>query len=79
MRVLCPPPGDTPMVRSLAKVPPIYKLSRLYSAEEVVDATMKGLDGNAFTLLVDANSKLLHRVGAIAPGLVDRIVRFASR
>jgi short-subunit dehydrogenase len=79
VRVLCPPPGDTPMVRELAKVPPIYKLSRLYTAEEVVDAALRGLDRRAFAILVDANSKLLHKVGALAPGVVDRIVRFASR
>ncbi|MCA9617032.1 MAG: SDR family NAD(P)-dependent oxidoreductase [Sandaracinus sp.] len=79
VRALCPPPGDTPMVRDLAKVPPIYKLSRLYSAEEVVDATLKNLDRRGFVLLVDAYSKLLHKVGAVAPGVVDRIIRFAAR
>lgn len=79
VRVLCPPPGDTPMVRDLAKVPPIYKLSRLFTADEVVDAALRGLDRRAFAILVDTNSKLLHKVGALAPGLMDRIVRFASR
>ncbi len=79
VRVLCPPPGDTPMVRQLEKVPPVYRLSRLYSAEEVVDAALRGLEGRSFAILVDASSKLLHKVGAIAPGVVDRVVRFAAR
>lgn len=79
VRVLCPPPGDTPMVRDLPEQPPVYKLSRMFTAEEVVDAAMKGLERDEWLMLVDAKSKLLHKVGALAPSIVDAIVRRASR
>ncbi len=78
VRVLCPPPGDTPMVRSLEKVPPVYKLSRLYTATEVVDATFRGLEGDEPVLLVDVGSKAMWRASRIAPGLLDRVVRWAG-
>ncbi|NLY95048.1 MAG: SDR family NAD(P)-dependent oxidoreductase [Myxococcales bacterium] len=74
VRVLCPPPGDTPMVRALDEVPPVYRLSRLYSAAEVVDAALAGLEGHAFKIFVDAGSKILHRIDRVAPAVVDGIV-----
>jgi short-subunit dehydrogenase len=79
VKVLCPPPGDTPMVRDLARRPPIYKLSRLYSAEEIIRATLAQLESRRWLLLVDPGSKVLHAVDGVAPGLVDRIVRLATR
>lgn len=79
VRVLCPPPGDTPMVRDLPEQPPVYKLSRMFTAEEVVDAALKGLEREDWLMLVDAKSKLLHKVGAIAPSIVDAIIRRATR
>lgn len=78
LRVLCPPPGDTPMVRNLAELPPVYKLSRMFSAEEVVDGALAGLDGDDWILLVDLGSKALWRVGRIAPTLLDLVVRRAQ-
>lgn len=79
VRVLCPPPGDTPMVQELEHRPAVYDLSRLYTAEEVVTAALKGIEKRRFLLFVDAGSKSLHRVGRVAPGLVDYIVRRAGR
>jgi short-subunit dehydrogenase len=79
VRVLCPPPGDTPMVRALDQIPPVYRLSRLYTAAEVVDAALEGLEGSAFKILVDAGSKALHRVDGVAPAVVDGIVALADR
>ena len=78
LRVLCPPPGDTPMVRDLPQVPPVYKLSRLFTAEEVVEALLRGLERSGWIILVDVGSKAMWRVGRTAPGLLDRIVRWAS-
>lgn len=79
VKVLCPPPGDTPMVRGLERLPPIYKLSRLFTADEVVDASMRQLEGGGFLQLVDATSKATHLATALVPRLVDRIVQRASR
>jgi short-subunit dehydrogenase len=78
VRVLCPPPGDTPMVRALDEIPPVYRLSRLHSAAEVVDAALRGLETDSFKILVDAGSKALHRVDGVAPGAVDRLVALAE-
>lgn len=79
VRVLCPPPGDTPMVRNLPKLPPIYKLSKMFSADQVVDAAMRGIEKRSWVLLVDMNSKAMERIGALMPGVLDRVIRFASR
>lgn len=75
LRVLCPPPGDTPMVRDLEELPPVYKLSRMFSAEEIVAGALSGLKRSDWIVLVDLNSKALWRVGRVAPALVDLIVR----
>ncbi len=79
VKVLCPPPGDTPMVRNLPKVPPIYKLSKLYTAAEIVGATLKQLESKDWLILVDPGSKVLHAVDSVLPGVVDRIIRLAAR
>ncbi|MFK7990160.1 MAG: SDR family NAD(P)-dependent oxidoreductase [Sandaracinaceae bacterium] len=78
IKVLCPPPGDTPMVRDLPSLPPIYKLSPLFSAEQVIDAFLRELRRPGWIALVDLRSKLLSRVARITPGVLDRIVRFVS-
>lgn len=77
VKVLCPPPGDTPMVRDLEALPPIYKLSPLFSAQQVIDAYLADLDADRLVTLVDLRSKALHRVARFAPALLDRIVRRA--
>lgn len=77
VKVLCPPPGDTPMVRNLEKLPPVYKLSPLFSAEEVADAALREMDRPGLIALVDARSKALYGVARLAPAIVDRIVRSA--
>lgn len=75
VKVLCPPPGDTPMVRALPKRPPVYGLSRLFTADEVADAALADLDRIGLVSLVDLRSKALWRAARFAPALVDRIVR----
>lgn len=78
VRVLCPPAGDTPMVHNLPRRPPIYKLSPLMSAEQVVTAALRALDRRDWLILVGARSKALWRVNRAAPGLVDTVVRSVS-
>lgn len=79
VRVLCPPPGDTPMVRNLPRLPPIYKLSKMFSADQVVDAAMRGIEKRSWILLVDLNSRAMERIGALMPGVLDRVIRLATR
>ena len=79
VRVLCPPPGDTPMVRNLPRLPPIYKLSKMFSAEQVVDAAMRGIEKRSWIVLVDLNSRALERIGAWMPGMLDRVIRIATK
>lgn len=79
VKVLCPPPGDTPMVQNLEKRPPIYKLSKLYSAAEIVGTTLKHFDERDWLILVDPGSKVLHAIDSVLPGVVDRIIRLAAR
>lgn len=80
VRALCPPPGDTPMVSDLPKRPPIYRLSKLFSADEVVDATLRTLDEGRgdWRILIDASSRLTWRVNRLAPKVVDVITRAAD-
>lgn len=79
VKVLCPPPGDTPMVRDLPKLPPVYKLSPMFSAEQVVDAALRDLEKPGLIQLVDLRSKITWRANRFLPGLVERVVRLSSR
>ncbi|MCC6872723.1 MAG: SDR family NAD(P)-dependent oxidoreductase [Sandaracinaceae bacterium] len=77
VKVLCPPPVDTPMVRNVGPLPPVYKLSPLFTAEQVVGAALVELERPGLVALVDLRSKLLWRAYRAAPALVDRVVRAA--
>ncbi|HEY8429323.1 MAG TPA: SDR family NAD(P)-dependent oxidoreductase [Sandaracinaceae bacterium] len=77
VKALCPPPGDTPMVRKLEKLPPVYKLSPLFSAETVADAALREVERPGLVALVDLRSKALWRVARFVPRALDLIVRFA--
>lgn len=77
VKVLCPPPGDTPMVRALPELPPVYKLSPMFSAAEIVEAWLREVERPGLYALVDVRSKALWRVARFAPRLVDLIVRNA--
>lgn len=77
VKVLCPPPGDTPMVKNLATLPPIYKLSPLFSARDVVHAFLDDLDRPGWISLVDLRSHALWRVGRFVPAVLDVVVRSA--
>lgn len=78
VQVLCPPAGDTPMLRSIEEKPAIFRLSALCSAEEVVSAAFEGMKSDSLLILVDNKSKWVRRVDRLRPGLVDRLVRFAK-
>jgi len=66
-------------VRSLPRLPPIYRLSRMFTADEVVSASIAGLEGRGFLQLVDPKSRLTRIVDAIAPRVVDLYIQRATR
>ncbi len=65
------------MVRNVGPLPPVYKLSPLFTAEQVVGAALVELERPGLVALVDLRSKLLWRAYRAAPALVDRVVRAA--
>lgn len=83
VRALCPPPADTPMVRSLASRPRVYKLSRMFSASQVVEEALHAIDApppkGDFRVLVGLDQRLLFAIERWAPGLFDRGLRAALR
>jgi hypothetical protein len=67
------------MVQSLESLPAVYKLSRLFSAEEIVNKALKGLRGSGWLMFTDLNSKAMHWADRLMPSVVDGIVNRASR
>ena len=67
------------MVQSLGEIPPVYKLSRLFTAEEIVNKALKGLRGSGWLMLTDLNSKAMRWADRMMPWLVDGIVNRAAR
>lgn len=77
VKVLCPPPGDTPMVRALPTLPPVYRLSPIFSARQVVDAFFRELERPGLLALVDLRSRALWAVSRVAPPLLTALIRRA--
>lgn len=75
IRVLCPPPGDTPMVRNLPFMPKIYELAPPMSAEVVAREALRALERDDFIVLVDARSRLYSAANRLWPGALDFIIR----
>lgn len=78
VQVLCPPPADTPMLRNTKNIPGVFKIATHCTAEDVVDVALKGMQRDAWQILVDAQSKVVRRVDQLVPGLVDRIIRITK-
>lgn len=75
VRALCPPPGDTPMLRSQPALPPIYKATTTLSAETIVDRALRGVrEPGPLELLVDPQSRALIALGRVAPGVAEWVV-----
>ena len=80
VRVVCPPPLDTPMVRNLAEVPTIYRLSPPQPVEKVVKTLLEELDrGHSFLVLLDAATKILWQAQRALPQGVQWALRRASK
>ena len=61
----------------LPELPPVYKLSPMFSAAQIVEAWLREVERPGLYALVDVRSKALWRVARFAPRLVDLIVRNA--
>lgn len=79
IRVLCPPPGDTPMVQNLPYTPKVYELAPPLSAEAVVEGALSALDGDDFVMLVDTRSRAYSMANRLIPRLLDRIIHRSYR
>jgi len=79
VRVLCPPPGDTPMVRNLPYLPKIYELAPPMSAKVVAARALAALERDDFVLLVDARSRAYSAFSRLWPSALDFIVKRATR
>lgn len=79
VRVLCPPPGDTPMVRNLPYRPKIYDLAPPVSANLVAQRALDSLDGDDFVLLLDTRSRAYSAASRLWPRVLDFIVQRATR
>lgn len=78
IRVLLPSPMKTPMVDALAEIPPVYRLSKMYTAEATVKYTLKALDRPGFKILPDGNARLVNMLLRRAPKLLDRVLGLAE-
>ena len=79
LRMICPPPGDTPMVQALPELPAVYTLSRLFTAEEIVNTSLRRMERSSWLMLLDMNSKAMRWADRLAPWLVDAVIARANR
>lgn len=75
VRALCPPPCDTPMLRSQSTLPPIYNATVTLSPETVVDRALRAVrEAGPLELLVDVQSRALISLSRVVPGVAEWVV-----
>lgn len=74
VRALCPPAGDTPMLRGQGALPPIYKVTSTLTAQTIVGRALDALDRPGFEILVDAQSRALIAANYFAPRVAEWVV-----
>ena len=74
VRALCPPAGDTPMLRGQGPLPPIYKVSATLTAQTIVGRALDALDRPGFEILVDAQSRALIAANYLFPRVSEWVV-----
>ncbi|MDB4985716.1 MAG: short-chain dehydrogenase/reductase [Myxococcaceae bacterium] len=79
IRVVCPPAVATPMLMNLPELPAVYRLSPPQPVDKVARAILAGLEKKHWLVLPDFSGKLLEWTQRMVPGLVDRVVRRASK
>jgi short-subunit dehydrogenase len=79
IRVVCPPPVDTPMVKNLPELPAVFRLSPPQPVDRIAARLLESLDRDEWLVTLDAPSTLLWRVQRALPGGLDWALRKASR
>lgn len=79
IRIICPPPVDTPMVSNLSEVPPVYRLSPPQAVDAIAAKLLSELDGDKWIITLDAPTKLLWFMQRALPRGLDWALRRASR
>lgn len=78
IRVLLPSPMKTPMVDALPSIPPVYRLSKMYTAEQTVHYALEALKRPGFQILPDGNARLVAFLVRRAPRFLDRVLGLAE-
>lgn len=79
VRVVCPPAVDTPMVRNLPSLPPVYRLSPPQSVDGVAASILRGIREPGWLTLLDAQSKLLWGLERTIPKTLGWVVQRMAR
>jgi len=79
IRVVCPPPVDTPMVNNLPELPAVYRLSPPQPVDLVAGRLLASLERDEWIVTLDAPTKLLWRMQRALPSGLDWALRKASR
>lgn len=80
VRVVCPPPVDTPMVQNLAELPAVYRLSPPQPVDKIASALLRELArGHGFMVLLDNSTKLLWQMQRALPESVQWALRSLVR
>jgi short-subunit dehydrogenase len=80
IRVVCPPPVDTPMVNNLAEMPAVFRLSPPQPVDRIATRLLESIETSApWVVTLDAPTKLLWRMQRALPSGLDWALRKASR
>jgi short-subunit dehydrogenase len=79
IRVVCPPPVDTPMVNNLPEIPAVYRLSPPQPVDLVAGRLLESLERDEWIATLDTPTKLLWRMQRALPSGLDWALRKASR
>jgi len=79
VRVVCPPAVDTPMVRNLPALPPVYRLSPPQSVDAVAASILRGIREPGWLTLLDAQSKLLWGLERAIPRTLGWVLQRVAR
>ncbi len=75
LSIVSPPAIDTPMVQNLPQRPVLYDIFPFAPKEQVVAQVVESLEArDRFLILVDAQSRLLHKVNAAFPAITGRVI-----
>jgi len=79
VRVVCPPPVDTPMVQNLPELPAVYRLSPPQPVDKMASALLDALEERDFVIMLDKSTKVLWHMQRAMPRAVQWALRKASK